>query len=113
MALRQAEPRRPDGEIHTDKMGERFVPSNGRNKRSVWTVLSILGTLIHTNEHALPPSLKTWSSPVSWPEAKEGDVVMDPFAGSGTVANVALKLNRHYTMIELNPDYIPLIREAY
>ena len=43
--------------------------------------------------------------------SREQDIVLDPFAGSGTVANVALKLNRQYLMIELNPDYIPLIEK--
>lgn len=34
------------------------------------------------------------------------DVVLDPFAGSGTVPTVSHLLNRHYVGIELNPDYI-------
>jgi DNA modification methylase len=32
--------------------------------------------------------------------------VLDPFIGSGTTAVVALKLNRSFIGIELNPDYI-------
>ncbi len=37
-------------------------------------------------------------------------VVLDPFAGSGTVGEVALKHGRDYLLIELNRDYEPLIR---
>jgi len=33
-------------------------------------------------------------------------LVLDPFIGSGTTAVVAAKLNRNYTGIEINPDYI-------
>ena len=34
------------------------------------------------------------------------DIVFDPFMGSGTVARVALKNNRHAIGTELNPTYI-------
>jgi site-specific DNA-methyltransferase (adenine-specific) len=34
-----------------------------------------------------------------------GDLVLDPFAGSGTTLTVAKKLNRRYLGYELSPDY--------
>jgi len=34
--------------------------------------------------------------------------VLDPFSGSGTTGLVALKLERKYIGIELNPDYLKL-----
>lgn len=37
--------------------------------------------------------------------------VLDPFAGSGTSGGVALELGRNAVLIELNPDYIELIRQ--
>lgn len=37
--------------------------------------------------------------------SKEGDVVFDPFLGSGTSAVVSKKLNRHYIGVEINEDY--------
>ena len=39
----------------------------------------------------------------------EGGVVLDPFAGSGTVGVVAKKLNRKAILIELNKDYVDKI----
>lgn len=41
--------------------------------------------------------------------SKEGDLVLDPFMGSGTTAEVARDLGRDYLGIELNPKYLPLI----
>ena len=37
--------------------------------------------------------------------SRAGDVVLDPFMGSGTTAGVALKHGRQYLGCELNPDY--------
>jgi DNA modification methylase len=38
-------------------------------------------------------------------------VVLDPFGGSGTTAEVALELGHRAILIELNPNYIPLIKQ--
>src|SRR4030042_1297001 len=38
----------------------------------------------------------------------KGDVVLDPFMGSGQTAIAALKASRHYIGYELNPEYVNL-----
>jgi DNA modification methylase len=40
----------------------------------------------------------------------EGDVVLDPFAGSGTLGRVASQLQRRFVLSEMDPDYIEVIR---
>jgi site-specific DNA-methyltransferase (cytosine-N4-specific) len=37
-----------------------------------------------------------------------GDIVLDPFAGSGTTGVVALAGGRHFIGIELNPTYLDM-----
>jgi len=39
-----------------------------------------------------------------------GDIVLDPFAGSGTTLRVCQQLNRNCIGFELNPEYIELIK---
>lgn len=41
----------------------------------------------------------------------KGDVVLDPFAGTGTVGRAAVKLGRRFVLIEQNPHYVTVIRE--
>jgi DNA modification methylase len=43
--------------------------------------------------------------------SRPGDVVLDPFFGSGTTGAAALMLGRKYIGIELNPEYIPPAEE--
>lgn len=40
-----------------------------------------------------------------------GEIVLDPFMGSGTTALAARKLNRNSVGYEINPDFIPIIKE--
>ena len=43
--------------------------------------------------------------------SKEGDLVLDPFNGSGTTGIVAKKLGRRYIGIEIDDEYLHLTRE--
>lgn len=74
-----------------------------RNKRSVWTVT----TKAYKGAHfaTFPPEL---IEPCILAGSREGDVVLDPFNGSGTSGEVSIKNNRHYIGCELNPKYIKL-----
>jgi DNA modification methylase len=40
------------------------------------------------------------------------DVVLDPFAGVGTVGTAAVKLGRRFVLIEQNPEYVEIMRNT-
>ncbi|MBI5292158.1 MAG: site-specific DNA-methyltransferase [Chloroflexi bacterium] len=42
----------------------------------------------------------------------KGDVVMDPFAGSGTVGAAAAKLGRRFVLLEICSEYIEIIKDS-
>ena len=46
---------------------------------------------------------------ISW--SNEGDIVLDPFCGSGTVAKVAGLLNRKWVGIEISSEYCKIANE--
>jgi len=83
---------------------EAFVTvSDKRNKRDVWTVSTKPYAAAHFATY--PPELIL---PCVLAGSKEGDIVLDPFSGSGTTGEVALKNNRNYIGCELNPEYAKL-----
>ena len=75
-----------------------------RNKRSVWKVTCRPYKGAHFAVY--PPEL---IEPCILAGSQEGDIILDPFMGSGTTAMVAKKLGRHYMGCELHEDYGNLI----
>lgn len=73
----------------------------GRNLRSVWTI----ATRPYPGAHfaVFPPELPERCIKAGCPE---NGVVLDPFAGSGTVGMVANRLSRRAILIDLNPEYL-------
>lgn len=102
---------RSDGKYHNEGSG--LQPHSGleksyemANKRSVWTVTT---KPFHGAHFAVfPPDL---IEPCVLAGSRPKDIVLDPFMGSGTTAQVAQRLNRLYLGCELNTDYEVLQKE--
>ena len=82
--------------------GTEREPGN-RNRRSVWTV----PTQPYSGAHfaVFPAAL---IEPCILAGSRPGDLVLDPFMGSGTTAQVAQQLGRQWIGCELNTEYAPL-----
>jgi len=87
------------GGIATQNLGT-SMPDGKRNKRSVWTI----NTKPFKGAHfaVMPEALV---EPCVLAGSAQGDTVLDPFTGSGTVAVVALRHGRNFIGTELNPEY--------
>jgi DNA modification methylase len=79
------------------------VEDGMRNRRSVWTV----STKPYAGAHfaTFPSDL---IAPCILAGSRPGDIVLDPFMGSGTTAAVAILHGRQYLGCELNETYKPL-----
>jgi DNA modification methylase len=79
---------------------------NERNLRTVWDI----NTIPYKDAHfaTFPPSLV---EPCLGLGSQEGDLVLDPFLGSGTTGEVAMKMRRRFLGIELNPEYVEIARQ--
>jgi DNA modification methylase len=83
-----------------------FLISDTRNKRSVWTIPTQPYKAAHFA--TFPPALV---EPCVIAGSRRGDLVLDPFFGSGTTGAVAAEQGRSFIGCELNRDYEPLQRE--
>ena len=92
---------------------DRLSPHSGltksydrKNKRDVWSVTN----KPYKGSHfaVFPPDL---IEPCILAGSREGDLILDPFIGSGTTAMVSKKHNRHYIGCELHEEYQELIQQ--
>jgi DNA modification methylase len=92
-----------DGRIDGGKRQGTGPMDGTRNRRSVWSI----ATKPYAGAHfAVMP--QTLVEPCILAGSRPGDLVLDPFAGSGTVGVVALRHNRDFIGVELNPEYAEL-----
>ena len=101
---------RSNGKYHNPGSG--LVPHSGltksyerKNKRSVWSVTKKPYKGAHFA--TFPPEL---IEPCILAGSEPGDIVLDPFMGSGTTAMVAKQHGRYYMGCELHEDYGELIK---
>ena len=102
---------RTNGKYHNAGTG--LQPHSGltksytkKNKRSVWSVTKKPYKGAHFA--TFPPEL---IEPCIKAGSEVGDIILDPFMGSGTTAMVAKMLDRYYIGCELHEDYGNLIQE--
>ncbi len=78
---------------------------NGRRLRDVWDI----NTVGYPGAHfaTFPPELARRCTVIG---SNEGDIVMDPFLGSGTTAETAALNQRRFIGCEVKPAYVDLIK---
>ncbi len=80
---------------------------NGRRLRTVWDI-NTQALPGQTNFAVFPPALVR---PCVLSATGPGDLVLDPFLGTGTTGVVALELERRFVGIELHTQYVELARK--
>jgi len=102
---------RTNGKYHNQGTG--LQPHSGltksypkKNKRSVWSVTTKPFKGAHFA--VFPPEL---IEPCIKAGSEVGDIILDPFMGSGTTAMVSKMLDRYYIGCELSENYNNLIQE--
>jgi len=107
--------------IHTNRRGsnmkrerdgsktfrKEFVSEEFGKRYNVWRYN--IGGKKDFNHPAIFPDNLAEDHILSW--SNEGDIILDPFAGSGTVGKMAKQLNRNYILIEKEPEYIEIINK--
>ena len=80
---------------------DQLVPTGGRNARSVWMIATqpYPGAHFATYPEALAERCILAGS-------ARGDVILDPFTGSGTTGRVALRHGRRYVGLDVSREYL-------
>jgi DNA modification methylase len=93
----------PDGKLQQIAPEGKREFNLKRNKRSVWTVTTKPYKEAHFATY--PPDL---IEPCILAGCPDDGIVLDPFMGSGTTAEVALKHNRHFVGFEIGQKYVDI-----
>jgi site-specific DNA-methyltransferase (adenine-specific) len=91
--------------LHDGRWDQAFHPL-GRNKRTVWEIP--LGKFRGAHFAVFPEKLVEICINVA---TVEGDLVFDPFTGSGTTGLVAIRSGRNFLGCELVPEYAEMARQ--
>ncbi len=105
--------------IHKLAYGGQEGGRNNQIKNNGFTIIKILGNRMKKDIIESPVEItKDNHHPAVYPSyivqelikllSKEGDIVLDPFCGSGTTCIAAKNLKRNYLGIEINPEYVAL-----
>ncbi len=86
--------------------GKQIEMKPTRNRRNVWTI----ATEPHKDAHVaqFPSQLPRLCIKAG---SRPGDVVLDPFAGSGTTGIVARALGRNAVLLDISAEYARMMRE--
>ena len=102
--------------VHSEPFGGQEGGRKIQLEKKGFTIIKILGNGLKKDVIECPvATIKGTKHPAVYPEyiiqelikllTKKGDIVLDPFIGSGTTAIAAKKLNRNYIGIDINPNY--------
>lgn len=98
------------------KSGERRKVSNNRGKRhgkygrrfNIWDISPDRSPAVWDHPAMMPVKLAR-DHIISW--SNEGDVVLDPFMGSGTTAIACIESNRKYIGFEISAEYCEMAKK--
>ncbi|MBF0338588.1 MAG: site-specific DNA-methyltransferase [Nitrospirae bacterium] len=78
---------------------------DGYEKTNVWKIKPV-----HDKNHPAIFPLELAQKVIQYYSFKK-DVVLDPFAGIGTVGEAAISLNRRFVLVDINMEYIETIKK--
>lgn len=93
--------------VKTSGYGKRKIPDFGR-RHNIWSILPVKSKKDRIHPAPFPEQL-AGDHILSWSD--EGDIVLDPFIGSGTTAKMAVLYKRNYIGFDISHDYCDLAEQ--
>lgn len=96
----------PKGREYTDRT---YEPKEYGKRFNVWKINQTGSQDKEKSKHPAPfPEQLAYDHIISW--SNEGDLVLDPFMGSGTTAKMAEKAGRRYIGFEISEEYCEIAK---
>lgn len=93
-----------------EKYNDKRAAAGGKIMGDVWEISRVCGTF-KERVKGVPTQLpETLVERIIGVSSNEGEVIVDPFSGSGTVCAVGTRMGRRCLGIELNPEYAEISR---
>ncbi len=93
--------------VYSDKRANQ----KGRVPDDVWRYSRVCGTFKErTGKHSCQMPIKLLARIIK-ASSNPGDIVLDPFVGSGTTVVAATLLKRHYVGVDISPNYVKITQE--
>lgn len=86
--------------------GKRRTIKDQKPRENIWEYKTGNGKTVSTDHPAAFPEQLAADHIHSW--SNEGDIVLDPFNGSGTTTKMAMVMGRRYIGIEINAEYVAI-----
>lgn len=94
--------------VRSPKWGNGNLYNEMKVISNVWT-FSVGGSRLPGDHPAIFPEALPRDHILTW--TNDGEIVLDPFSGSGTTAEMARNLGRRYIGLEINPEYVEISRK--
>lgn len=103
----------PEGRLPDDTwiLRPQIIPEAFQAESDTWTISRVCGTFKQRQKGAANQLPEQLVGRIIRACSNEGDLILDPMAGTGTVLATARKLKRNYLGIELSLRYTQLITE--
>ena len=88
-------------------LGDKPLKSNTTYTKNIITT-SVNGKMPESHKAVMKQEVADWFIEKF---TKEGDTVLDPFAGTGTTGVACRNLNRNFILIEQEPEYVKIIKD--
>ncbi len=98
--------------IHTFNYHLMKEINGGKQMKDVWLIPSVTRDEKKYGKHPTQKPI-TLLERIILASTKEGDLILDPFNGSGTTGVASIKLNRKYIGIDKELEYCELTRKRY
>ncbi len=96
------------------KNGKLKCNINGKNPTDVWQIPKVTSGQNRSSKERTPHPAQfpiELISRIILASSNHGDIIFDPFFGSGSIAEAAIKTRRKAIGIEINPDYVNIAVE--